>query len=352
MKRAFVIILTAVFVFAGIFPVSAAQPQKPKKTVYIASQPVPKAAAEYVRGYFSTRMPAQDICDFTGLTVEQVKKVRLCPAFRAESFESEASRLYHFPLIYEDTFVGTLTVFWNKGTGYTCQLGAGDDFLAPLNTLSSSVSAPLMFIYTNDSCFVMDSKNKVTLLRSYPPYSEKEIERQMLDMPKMERPSRVVALSADIAYPERISSAQIADEEPVLIVKNETEKLIYTSESGGKTWKNNAKPPVYISIDKTYFPKEDGKISYTIHNNTKSEQGSDIYFTLQKWDGQKWGKCPETDGLEFIDIALILAPNSSQTLDAAWGQSGIKLEAGRYKLIKKLYADDRKFTCEVVFCLT
>lgn len=355
MKRALTIALATLLAVCGMVSASAAvQPQKSKRVVYVASQPVPKAATEFARDWFSNRMPVQDICDQTKLTVEQAKKVRLCRAFRVESFEREPTRFYHFPLIYEDTFVGTLLVRWSSwdgGAGYTCQMGGGDDFLEPLNTLSSNASAPLMFIYTNDSCYVMDSANKVKRLRSYPPYSETVIERQMREMPKMQRPFKVVALGADTAYPEPVSSQQLADEEPVLTVKNETKKLKYISEDGGKTWKNNAKPPVYISIEKTYYPQKDGGIPYTLHNNTQNEMWTDVYFSLQKWNGQKWVSCPETDSMEFIDIALLVNPKGSTQLKASWGGSGISLEAGRYKLVKKIGVDNQQFTCETVFCL-
>lgn len=353
MKRALTIILAILLAVCGIVSASAAeQAQKPKRTVYVASQPVPKAATEFARDWFSNRMPVQDICDQTKLTVEQAKKVRLCRAFRVESFERETTKLYYFPLLYGDTFVGTLLVRWGSwdgGPGYTCQLGAGDDFLEPLNTLSSSVDAPIMFIYTNDSCYVMDSKNKVTLLRSYPPYSEAEIERQMREMPKMQRPSKVVALSADTAYPETVSSQQIADEEPVLTVKDETNKLIYKSGDGGKTWANNTVPPFYISIEKTVFPKEDGKIPYTVFNDTKVERSTDVRFDMQKWNGQKWVEIPKFNSLEFEDIEIVLPLNSSSKLTASW--RGIKLEAGQYKLIKKLNIKNHIFTCEAVFVL-
>lgn len=350
MKKAFAILLAMVFVLSGTFSATAAaQPQA--KTVYVASKPIPTSAAEAARDWFSNRMPAQDICDWTNLTVEQVKKVKLCRAFIVEYFEAKEYKQYIFPLLYENKFVATLLISGDKESGYSYQLGGGDDFLESLNTLPSSPTAPLMFAYTNDSCYVIDSKNKVHLIRTYFPYTEAVMERQMRDMTKMERPERIRVINAATAYPVQISSQQIATEEPVLTVKDETNKLIYQSDDGGKTWRNNAKPLMHMSIEKTVYPKADGKIAYTVHNNTKNEQGSDEYFSLQKWNGQKWVKMPESDSLWFNDIGWILAPNSSTSGGANWGRCGIKLEAGQYKLIKKLSAEGRQFTCEAVFVL-
>lgn len=190
MKRILAIALATLLTLCGVLSASAAtQPRQPERTVYVASRNVPKAAAEYIRDWFSKYMPAQDICDQTKLTVEQVKKVRICPAFTVEPFEMEDYKNYYFPLIYGDTFVGTLRVYWNEwdgGSGYSCSVNGRDDpFIGALNTLLSSASAPMMLVVTNDGYFALDSKNKVTLLQSFIPSSDTEIEKQKLAIPKM-----------------------------------------------------------------------------------------------------------------------------------------------------------------------
>lgn len=170
----------------------------------------------------------------------------------------------------------------------------------------------------------------------------------------MERPSKVVAINANKAYPERISSQQIVDETVVLTVKNETTGMTYTSNNGGKIWGtvwSNEKPPVYVSVDVPSYLKKDGKVPYTVHNRTSKEISSDLYFTLRKWDGQEWVSCSETDEMAFNDVAIMIKPKKTATLEASWGQSGIRLEAGRYKLVKKISAGNQKFTCEAVFYL-
>lgn len=141
----------------------------------------------------------------------------------------------------------------------------------------------------------------------------------------------------------------IADGLPELTVKDETNRLIYKSNDGGKTWTGISNPPVHISIEKTVLPKSDGKISYTVHNNTQKEMWTDVYFSLQKWNGQKWVNCPETDDLMFQDIALQVTTEKPAALSAAWGKN--KLATGKYKLITKEAVDNRKFTCEAVFFL-
>lgn len=189
MKRSLSIVLAMLLAFGGIFSVSAAA-TPPHRTVYIASRPVPKDAVEFVRDWFGNHMPAQDICDQTKLTVDQVKNIRVCPAFTVEPFETESMKGYYFPLLYEDTFVGTLLVRWTDVPGYAgyiCNIfydGSGDPFAKALNTVSSSASSPMILIVTKDGYFALDSDNKAVLLQDFTPSSEKEINKQKRAIPK------------------------------------------------------------------------------------------------------------------------------------------------------------------------
>jgi hypothetical protein len=74
---------------------------------------------------------------------------------------------------------------------------------------------------------------------------------------------------------------------------------------------------------------------------------------MQKWDGQKWLKMPEIDQLPVVESAMLIQPGKAGNLTARWkfGDSGIDVPTGRYKLVKPLWANGAELTCEAVFTL-
>ena len=355
MKKAISILLTAFFIFSGLYmPSFAAREQG--HTVYVATREIPKAASKFARKYFSEQLMVNYLCSRTGLTIEQGQRAKLGPAFRMETYDFEnAARIYYFPILLEDKFIAMGLVFWNSSGYYQFQLEGRNDANQPLldalNTLPSGPAAPLMFITTQDGYFVRDSKGGVKLLYQYILSDAKRLERQQPELAKLALPGKVTATGAAHVFPEKISSRQEINEEPVLTVKNETKRVKYTSSDGGRTWTNNAKPPVHISIRQSGFPQKDGRIPYTVHNNTAKELNTDEYFSLKKWNGQKWVTHPESGSLEFPDIGIVIVPNGASDLTAWWERSKVKLEKGDYKLIKVINIDGEKFTCEADFSL-
>jgi hypothetical protein len=142
----------------------------------------------------------------------------------------------------------------------------------------------------------------------------------------------------------------IDDGLPELIVKDYKNGWMYVSRDGGRTWQNNAVPPMFVSIPATVFSQKDGQIPYSVHNNTKEDMWFGQHYTLQKWDGQKWLKYPEFDEMVFNDIAMLAEPGKAGNMNARW-KNIVDVPAGRYKFVKTLNASGLELICEAVFTL-
>ncbi len=157
---------------------------------------------------------------------------------------------------------------------------------------------------------------------------------------------------------------QSAPEEPVaevsqytdgVTVSDMTNRWAYHSADGGATWLNNAKPPIYLTLDKASVPRTDGLIPYTMHNTAKEDYITGSHYTVRKWDDEKgWQKIPEFEEMVFNDEGYYIPAGGTLKLNAQWiwnGQ-GIALPAGRYKLVKTVRDNDLELICEAVFVLT
>jgi hypothetical protein len=279
--------------------------------------------------------------------------VKLGTGFKTEKYDfPNASDACYFPILYKDKFIACIAVDVNGDTGDYFMTYPDLTFVEALNTLASSCEAPIMFAYGRDGAYARDSEGKITLVKARIPSDPKAIEEQLKGIRYNLLPKNIVATGQNQVFPEKMPGqlTLIDDGLPELIVKDYKNGWMYISRDGGKTWQNNAKPPMFVSIPATSFPQKDGQIPYAVHNNTKEGMWFGQYYTLQKWDGQKWLKYPEFDEMAFNDIAMLAEPGKAGNLTARW-KNVVDVPAGRYKLVKMLNANGLELICEAVFTL-
>jgi hypothetical protein len=212
-----------------------------------------------------------------------------------------------------------------------------------------------MFVYGRDGAYVREANGKISLIKAWIPSDPKAVEEQLKGIRYTLLPKNIVATGQGQAFPEKMPGqlTLIDDGLPELVVKDYENGWKYVSRDGGRTWQNNAVPPMHVSISATFFPQKDGQIPFAVHNNTKEDQWLGLNYALQRWDGQKWLKMPEIEQLPVNDIAMLVQPGKAGDMQARWkfAGSGIDVPAGRYKLVKTLNANGLELICEAIFTL-
>jgi hypothetical protein len=314
---------------------------------------VPQEAVDCAKAFFG-RLTAQDISAWTGLTLDEAKTARLAPGFTPTLYDFPgAVAVYYFPAVIWNKFLFLVYAYKDK-TGSFTAVAADMWANSALNSLESSPTAPISFFTGRDGNYVRDSKGAVTLLEKFLPIDERRAEEQKKAIAKLALPKNVALTGWGFAYPGEAGQLVLIDDGlPELVVKDYKNGWKYVSRDGGKTWQNNAKPPMYVSIPATFFPQKDGQIPFAVHNNTKADQWLGLNYALRKWDGQKWLKMPEIDQLPVEEIAMLVKPGKSGDMTARWKYtgSGADVPAGRYKLVKTLNANGLELICEAVFTL-
>ena len=353
MKRLFAILLSLI-ILCGAVPASALIPAM---QAHVATNTVPKEATEHAREYFAECVLAGDICEWTDYTLDVAKTARLAPGFATVIYNIPgATEAYYFPILVGERCALSLLVFKNSETGtYIVQMPEFT-FNAALNDQRSAPDEPITFFMGDQGVYLRDYKGAVTIIERFFGAQDKMIEAQIKAIAKLPRPANVIETGINNVYPERLQSqlTLIDDGAPELVVKDYKNGWKYVSPDGGKTWKNNAVPPMYVSIPATSFPRKDGKIPYTVHNNTKEEGGAGHEFTLYKWDGQKWSRMLWPENHMFPMSSFIIEPNSKRELTAQWSwkdHTGLNTPAGRYKFVRSVGAGGLELICEVEFTL-
>ncbi len=139
-----------------------------------------------------------------------------------------------------------------------------------------------------------------------------------------------------------------------LEVKDLINRWAYRSADGGRTWLNDAVPPLFLTLDRTSVPHGDGMIPYTVRNTTGIAYLTGRHYNIMKWVGEIWVTILALDEAAFAGEGYGVPAGGALKLNAQWDWNGqgIGLSAGLYKLEKIIRTPDFELSCEAVFTLT
>ncbi|AZP04349.1 immunoglobulin-like domain-containing protein [Jeotgalibaca ciconiae] len=93
---------------------------------------------------------------------------------------------------------------------------------------------------------------------------------------------------------------------------------------------------VSMSTTESVYPVGTSEIKVTISNETEEEYAYGVEFTVEKQEEEEWFVVPFEDGVAWIAIAHILAPNSENTETLSFDLLEKELEEGSYRVIKTI----------------
>jgi hypothetical protein len=160
---------------------------------------------DYVRAEFARSVLAQDVSEWSGLTLDEAKTARLAPGFKTEKYDfPNASDACYFPILYKDKFIACIAVDLNEDTGETFMTYPDLTLVEALNTLDSSPEARIMFVFGRDGAYVRDSEGKITLVKAWMLSDPKAVEEQLKGIRYNLLPRNTVATGKSQVFPEKM----------------------------------------------------------------------------------------------------------------------------------------------------
>lgn len=106
---------------------------------------------------------------------------------------------------------------------------------------------------------------------------------------------------------------------------------------------------ITISIEEVF----EDKLNYSVLNEVDRDIHFGNYFSIERYQDGKWYLCNQIENNDTVftweDIEIFMESGEKRTFTSDWSCLYGKLQTGEYRMIKKIYIEDKEYTYDVNF---
>ena len=106
---------------------------------------------------------------------------------------------------------------------------------------------------------------------------------------------------------------------------------------------------ITISIEEVF----EDKLNYSVLNEVDRDIHFGNYFSIERYQDGKWYLCNQIENNDTVftweDIEIFMESGEKRTFTSDWSCLYGKLQTGEYRMIKKIYVEDKEYTYDVNF---